>query len=611
MCGISGIMNLNNAPAAENAIGIMNELIHHRGPDGDGIFVQDNVALGNTRLAIIDLRHEADQPMHDSTGRYVIVYNGEIFNYVELRNELLEKGYKFNNNSDTEVILNLYKEYGTECQHKLNGMWALAIWDKKEKTLFCSRDRYGIKPFYYYLDNNRFIFGSEIKQIFSQGVEKTPDDETIYDYLLFNFIDHNEQTFFKNIRKLPAGYQVIIKNNNVRVSGWYKLNENLIDVTDEKKLYKDFYDLIYDSVRIRLRSDVEVGSCLSGGLDSSTIVCLMHDILKNEGKTDIQKTYTAAYDDPALDERKYVEEVLNQTNSAKYYLFPESSGLLSDFGRMVWHQEEPFTSASIYAQWCVFKKIHESGIKVVLDGQGSDEILLGYFSFFPFYLKRLMYNPFKFASSFLKGVGTTQQGLMKFSQSFVYFNSPSIRYKHVLNEGENFYNEDFVNNYNRKAVFEQNIGAKNLSANRMANLWNISLPSLLRYEDKNSMAFSVEARLPFLDHRLVEFIFSIPYDYLIRNGWTKFVLRESMKNEIPEDIRLRKGKLAFSVPQKKWLKEISSFIEDTFNDDFKSGKYINKNTALKLFNGGNYNDKLFFRAFTLEKWMKVFNLQSE
>lgn len=611
MCGISGIMNLNNAAVSKPAVNKMNELIHHRGPDGDGVYIQDNIGLGNTRLAIIDLRHMADQPMFDFSERYVIVYNGEIFNYIELKNELREKGYKFNNNSDTEVILNLYIEYGTECQHKLNGMWAFAIWDTKDKTLFCSRDRYGIKPFYYYHDINRFIFGSEIKQVFSQGVDKIPDDEIIYDYLIFNFIDHCDKTFFKNIRKLPAGWQAIVKNNKVDVSKWYNLNENLTEIQDEKKLYRDFYELVYDSVKIRLRSDVEVGSCLSGGLDSSTIVCLMNDILKDEGKTGIQKTYTAAYDDPALDERKFVEEVIRQTNSAKYYLFPESSGLLSDFGRMIWHQEEPFTSASIYAQWCVFKKIHESGIKVVLDGQGSDEILLGYFSFFPFYLKKLMINPFKFTSAFFKGLGTTQQGLLKFSQSLVYFNSPSIRYRHVIGEGENFYNEDFINSYERKNVFKQNIGAENLTANRFANLWNISLPSLLRYEDKNSMAFSVEARLPFLDHRLVEFIFSIPHDYLIRDGWTKHVLRESMKNEIPEDIRLRKGKLAFSVPQKKWLKEISAFIEDTFNDDFKSGKYINKETCLKLFKSGNYNDKLFFRAFALEKWMKVYNLQSK
>lgn len=611
MCGISGILNLNNEPVEEFAVGKMNELIHHRGPDGEGVYTGGNIALGSTRLAIIDLRHTADQPMFESTGRYVIVYNGEIFNYVELKKELVEKGYKFNNNSDTEVILNLYMEYGSECQHKLNGMWAFAIWDTKEKILFCSRDRYGIKPFYYYLDDDKLIFGSEIKQIFSRGIDKIPNDEIIYDYLLFNFIDHSEKTFFKNINKLSAGYQIIVKNNTVQVSRWYELKENIQNVTDEKKLFRDFYELIYDSVRIRLRSDVEVGSCLSGGLDSSTIVCLMHDILENEGKTDIQKTFTAAYDDPALDERKFVEEVIKQTNSEKYYLFPDSAGLLSDFGRMVWHQEEPFTSSSIYAQWCVFKKIHETGIKVVLDGQGSDEILLGYFSFFPFYLKRLILNPFRFIRGFFKGLSTTQQGLVRFSESLVYFNSPKIRYKHVLNDSNNFYNEGFIDAFNRKDVFEQNIGAENLSTNRFANLWKISLPSLLRYEDKNSMAFSVEARLPFLDHRLVEFIFSIPYDYLIRNGWTKYVLRESMKDGIPNDIRMRKGKLAFSVPQKKWLKNLSSFVENTFNDDFKSGKYINRDSSLKLFNNGYYNDKLFFRAFTLEKWMKVFNLQSE
>ncbi len=610
MCGISGIFNLNSSPVDEQSIMKMNELIHHRGPDGEGVYVNGNIGIGNTRLAIIDLRHTADQPMYDADKRYVIVYNGEIFNYVELRNELIEKGCRFNNNSDTEVVLNLYKLYGTECQNMLNGMWAFAIWDTHEKTLFCSRDRYGIKPFYYYSDGNRFIFGSELKQIFSCGIEKIPNDETIYDYLVFNFIDHNEQTFFKNIFKLPAGYQILIKNNKPEIKRWFHLEEKIQSVKDERKLYDEFYGLIYDSVRLRLRSDVEVGSCLSGGLDSSTIVCIMHDLLMNEGKTGIQKTYTAAYDDPAIDERKYVEEVIKQTNSDKYYLFPDASGLAEDFGRMVWHQEEPFTGSTVFAQWSVFKKIHETGIKVVLDGQGADEIMLGYFSFFPFFLKNQFKNPFNFINSYIKGINTTMQGAVKFSQNLLYFNSPSIRYKHVISGAKDFYNENFINNYSRRKIFESNIGAKNLHQNRLANLWNISLPSLLRYEDKNSMAFSVEARLPFLDHRLVEFIFSIPYKYLIRNGWTKFILRESMKNKIPEDIRMRKGKLAFSVPQKKWLKEISFLIDDTFNQDFRAEKYIDKAKTLSKFTSGNYNDKLFFRAFALEKWMKIFNLTS-
>lgn len=608
MCGISGIFNFNSSPVSEQSIRKMNELIHHRGPDGEGFYINGNIGIGNTRLAIIDLRHTADQPMYDADNRYVIVYNGEIFNYVELRNELLAKGCRLKNNSDTEVVLNLYKLYGAGCQQMLNGMWAFAVWDTQEKTLFCSRDRYGIKPFYYFMDDNRFIFGSELKQIFSNGIEKIPNDETIYDYLVFNFIDHNEQTFFKNINKLPAGHQIFIKNNKAEIKRWYQLDENIQNVTDEKKLYENFYELIYDSVRLRLRSDVEVGSCLSGGLDSSTIVCIMHDILQKEGKTNIQKTYTAAYDDPAIDERKYVEEVIKQTQSEKYYLFPDSAGLAEDFGRMVWHQEEPFTGSTVFAQWSVFKKIHETGIKVVLDGQGSDEILLGYFSFFPFFLKNQLKNPLNFINSYFKGINTTQQGAVKFSQNFIYFNLPSVRYKHVTGEAKNYYDENFINYFGRKNIFESNIGAKNLQQNRLANLWNISLPSLLRYEDKNSMAFSVEARIPFLDHRLVEFIFSVPYEYLIRNGWTKYILRESVKNKIPEDIRMRKGKLAFSVPQKKWLKEIAHMINDTFENDFRAGKYINKEKALSKFKSGNYNDKLFFRAFALEKWMKIFNL---
>lgn len=608
MCGISGLFNFNGSPVQKSQIESMNRLIYHRGPDGNGVYINGSVGLGSTRLAIIDLREEANQPMHDADNRFVIVYNGEIFNYVELRKELIEKGYKFNNNSDTEVILNCYREFGEECLHKLNGMWAFAIWDTKEKTLFCSRDRYGIKPFYYYRDSERFIFGSEIKQILDCGVDKTVNDDIVYDYLIFNFIDHTEQTFFKNLSKLPAGWKIKLSGDDFKISKWYLLPENKLGGNSLKTIYQDFYNLVYDSVRLRLRSDVEVGSCLSGGLDSSTIVCLMHDILHNEGKAEIQKTYTACYDDPEIDERKFVEKVIMQTNSTKYYLFPDSKEFADDFDKMVYHQEEPFTGSTVFAQWSVFKKIHETGIKVVLDGQGADEILIGYFSFFPFHLKRLLWNPLKFLSEFFKGVSTTKLGLIKFSENLVYFNTPSVRYKHVIRNGKSFVNPEFVYSKNRRGIFNDMAAASSLERNRLSNLWNISLPSLLRYEDKNSMAFSVEARLPFLDHRLVEYIFSIPYDYLIKDGWTKNVLRQSMRNKIPEDIRLRKGKLAFSVPQKKWLDTVKHLITGAFNEDFRAGRFISREKLLRLIEGENYNDKLIFRAFNLEKWMKTFNL---
>lgn len=609
MCGISGIFNFNGAKVDDSQLNEMNRITRHRGPDGQGIFAEDNVGLGSNRLAIIDLREISNMPLYDTENRYVIVFNGEIFNYIEVRDELLKKGHKFNTDSDTEVTLNAYKEWGEDCLHKLNGMWAFAIWDKKEKTLFCSRDRYGIKPFYYYRDNDKLIFASEIKQIHSCGVDKSVNDEIIYDYLVFHFIDHTENTFFKHIQKLQAGHKLTVKNGKLSVKRWYDLPPDNI-MSDTRNLYNDFYSLFYDSVRLRLRSDVEVGSCLSGGLDSSAIVCTMHEILHNEGKPVNQKTYTACYDDPSIDERPYVEEVIKQTNSTKYYLFPDVNEFLNDLESLTFHQDEPYTGATVFAQWCVFKKIHETGIKVVLDGQGSDEILLGYFSFFPFHLKRNMLNPVKFVSEYINGINTTNLGINKFTQNLIYFNTGSIRYRHVLKNSRLFIRQDFVKTHNRRDLFNEMIASSSLQSNRLSNLWNISLPSLLRYEDRNSMAFSVEARIPFLDHRLVEFIFSIPFNKLIHKGWTKYALRESLKGKIPEDIRMRKGKLAFSVPQKEWLKEIKDYLIQTFTDDFRAGKYIDKDNIINTIKSGNYNDKVLFRAFALEKWMKVFDLKS-
>jgi asparagine synthase (glutamine-hydrolysing) len=609
MCGISGIFNFNSAKVDENELFKMNEVIRHRGPDGNGMFIENNVGIASNRLAIIDLREIANMPLYDTENRYIIVFNGEIFNYIEVREELLKKGYKFNTDSDTEVTLNAYKEYGEDCLHKLNGMWAFAIWDKQEKTLFCSRDRYGIKPLYFYKDNNRLIFGSEIKQILSCGVDKSVNDEIIYDYLVFHFIDHTEETFFKHIHKLQAGHKFTIKGGELKVSRWYDLPPDNT-MSDTKNLYTDFYNLLYDSVRLRLRSDVEVGSCLSGGLDSSAIVCIMHDILHNEGKPEMQKTFTAAYDIPAIDERPFVEQIVKQTHSTQYYLFPNVSDFVKDLDSLTYHQDEPYTGATVFAQWSVFKKIHETGIKVVLDGQGSDEILLGYFSFFPFHLKRNLINPIKFISEYINGINTTNLGLNKFTQNLIYFNMGSVRYRHVLRNSRQFVNESFISSHSRRDVFNEMIAVSSLQNNRLSNLWNISLPSLLRYEDRNSMAFSVEARIPFLDHRLVEYIFSIPFDKLIHKGWTKHVLRESLKGKIPEDIRMRKGKLAFSVPQKQWMKEISSYLIETFSNDFRSGKYIDKDKMIALIKSGNYNDKVLYRAFALEKWMKVFDLNS-
>ena len=607
MCGISGIFNFDGAPVSEARLREMNNIIHHRGPDGQGVFTEGNVGIGSTRLAIIDLREISNMPLYDAQNRFVIVFNGEVYNYIEVRKELIQKGHTFHTDSDTEVVLNAYMEWGEECLHKFRGMWAFAIWDKQEKTLFCSRDRFGIKPLYFYKDDNRLIFGSEIKQILDCGVDKSVNEETIYDYLVFHFIDHTENTFFKNITKLQAGHKFTIKNGQFKVSRWYNLPDNNV-MKDTRNLYSDFYDLLYESVNLHLRSDVEVGSCLSGGLDSTAIVCIMHEILHNEGKPEIQKTYTAAYDDPLIDERPFVEEVIKQTGSTGHYLFPDINGFMADIDRMTYHQDEPYTGATVFAQWSVFKKIHETGIKVVLDGQGSDEMLLGYFSFFPFHLKRNMLNPVKFISEYLGGVNTSNLGFNKFTQNLIYFNTGSVRYRHVLKNSRAFVKNDFIEAYQRRGLFNDMIAATSLEANRLSNVWNISIPSLLRYEDRNSMAFSVEARVPFLDHKLVEYVFSIPLDKLIQKGWTKDVMRKALKGKIPESIRMRKGKLAFSVPQKKWLGEITSYLKETFTTDLRSGRFIDRDKVLAIIDSGNFNDKVLYRAFALEKWMKVFDL---
>ena len=391
MCGIAGIISADSAEINNDSLKRMTDALAHRGPDGDGHWISTNnkVGLGHRRLSIIDLSNEADQPMH-YMNRYSIVFNGEIYNYIELRSTLLKNGYSFSTSSDTEVLIAYYDWKKKDCLKDLDGMFAFAIYDNKENKLFCARDRFGEKPFYYHYKKDKgFYFASEMKALWAFGVEKQVNESFIYNYISNgNIVDPLQptHTFYKNIVNLqPASYlEVDINNLQVEINKYWDIDiGHRSELKSLDDIQSQFYALLEESINRRLRSDVPVGSSLSGGLDSSLIVCMINKL--NDGKIN-QNTFSARFPDFKKDEGKYMDMVINKTNVSPHFVFPDPAGFIYNIEKLFYHQEEPFGSASIYAQYCVMQLAKEKNVTVLLDGQGADEILAGYHAYFPVYL---------------------------------------------------------------------------------------------------------------------------------------------------------------------------------------------------------------------------------
>lgn len=616
MCAIAGIINLNKKPVNKNDLEKMIKIVKYRGPDDEGYFLDNNIGLGHCRLSILDLSRAGHQPMANEDKTLWIVYNGEIYNYLELRKELENLGYRFKSNTDTEVILYSYQEWGMECLHKFNGMWAFAIWDKKKKMLFCSRDRFGIKPFYYFYNKNIFAFSSEIKQLLTlKDICRSPNDNIIYDYLVFGLENHTEETFFKNIKQLLGGCSITInlatKNQMPEIKRWYlffEQSDNIDFFQESKRNFEHFYELLEDSIRLRLRSDVPIGSCLSGGLDSSTIVCLANKILKNYGVYQ-QEVFTSCFKQKNIDERKYAEKIIKKTGCVKNLIFPDLKTLENELDNLVWHQEEPFGGLSIFSQWCVMKAAKQKGIKVLLDGQGGDELLLGYERYYVYFLKELL-KQIKFHDFLYESFLISNNSRLSYKQLikyFVYFSFPKIRLNRLLNQANKILNKDFSQLYRkRKILAKEFINIKNLADLQKKEILFFQLPHLLRYEDRNSMAFSIEARVPFLDYRLIEFVYKLPPEYKIKNGWTKYILRKSMGNILPDSIRWRKRKIGFEVPQKMWIEMLKTQIKEMiFQNDFLK-KYINTEQTLKQIELNKISIKYLWRIYNLGLWIQKF-----
>lgn len=608
MCGICGKINFNSHTINELELYQMMHSMKHRGPDDEGVYVHKNIGLGFVRLSIIDLSQAGKQPMSDETGRYTIIMNGEVYNYIELREELIKLGLSFRSKTDTEVVLKSYIQWGESCLDKFNGMFALVIYDKDKNNIFGARDRFGIKPFYYYRDDRQFIFASEIPPILATGqVKATPNDQVIFDYLVFNRTDQTEQTFFEGIKKLQHGHCFNINNGKFEMRQWYDLREKVkqaLPFSDEK----EYRECLSSAVGLRLRSDVPVGVCLSGGLDSSSIVSI---VLKDYNKNDLN-TFSAVYTIGDIgDESEFIDEYRNLVKNM-HFTRPRASTLLEDLYNFITIHSEPVPSLGPYAQYKVMQKAKEK-VVVTLDGQGADEELAGYHYFYGFFFKDLLRSGrFSLLLREMKAYRKVHHSTFAY-KTFLYFLLPKYFRTSVRLNEYGYIASSFVSEYSKSNAIAGNLyGSKSLN-DALLDHFEYKLEHLLKWGDRNSMAYSIESRTPFLDYRLVERTLATPDTEKIKNGITKSILRRAMKGTLPEKIRNRMDKVGFSTPQDEWLRTLAfqELIMDIINSEsFANRGYFNLSKVKTLYDKHVNREisiaKDIWKWVHLELWFRKF-----
>ncbi len=652
MCGIAGIVTLHNKHSdLVKAARRMNDAIRHRGPDGEGYLllkkegvvpaygkdtpqavIQSSIlhkplqemessgdfrgVLAHRRLSIIDISPTGYQPLCNSSKTLWITYNGEIYNYLELRRELTELGHKFHTASDTEVILAAYTEWGYGCVNRFNGMWAFVIYDEDKKQLFASRDRFGVKPFYYTKNENIFAFASEQKALLASGlVDFTPNEKAIFDYWLFSSMEEEEEGMFKGIYELFPAHNLLLNLETGEMEKWkyYSLSypppdEHYTPLMVVKKA-EEIQALFLDAVKLRLRSDVEVASCLSGGLDSSSIVSAIY---KLTGKG--LNTFTTAFKEPAIDESNWAKMVSDYTHSQAHYTYPTPGELLADLNDLIYCQDIPIWSTSTYAQFRVMRLVKENGIKVALDGQGGDELFAGYGSYYFYYLRQIHRQKGKVAV--LKQAKITGQLKRYFSQlvlndQFAHLTMPrQLKLHQRIHPELKYLNPGFLKRNILRVQKERDYITLNEALYKDFN--NSLLKGYLKCEDRCSMWHSVESRTPFADDiNLIEHVFPVSSSVKIVNGELKSLMRKSMRSITPDAILKRKDKKGYLTPNRQWIAEIRNEVKDVFNtpglEEYLDTKKIVRDYDL-LFNQPNKpDDGRIFKLIAFAKWMEIFS----
>lgn len=579
MCGIAGILLNTPNPAAPVYLKKMTDALTHRGPDGEGYWSnrKNTVHLGHRRLSIIDLSNNAAQPM-PYAGRYQVVHNGEIYNYIEIRNFLQNKGYSFTSKSDTEVIAAAYDYWKERCLQQFDGMFAFAIWDEKEEQLFAARDRFGEKPFYYYEDEENFVFASEMKALWKIGIERTVDNKMLLNYLSLGHVQNcvdKEQTFFESVYSLPPSHYLHFSpaTQPSRIKRYWQINKEIKIEISAADAVEKFAELLNSSVKRRLRSDVPVGTSLSGGLDSSTIAACIMGAGKRSSVEDSAtvfgnqsgrlQTFSALFPGFENDESAYIKQVTESLAIKNYPVYPTAAGLINEFEKICYHQEEPFQSSGIYAQYKVFEQARQQQVTVLLDGQGADETLAGYPKFIHWYLQEVL-SRHKLGSAQVE-----RKAFQKNDQPFLWDTKNIIAAflpSHAAIQLERKEYLKTIRHPDLNPVFLKSVAGREwegihkpivtkLNDILYFHTAEMGLEELLRFADRNSMAHGCEVRLPFLNHELVEFVFSLPSQLKMHEGWTKFLLRKAMDKKLPDEIVWRKEKVGFETPQKNWMQD--------------------------------------------------------
>lgn len=624
MCGIAGIINKKNTEIDKEDIQIMNTVMAHRGPDAEGIYVDGNIGLGHRRLSIVDLSDSGNQPMFSHDKKFVLVYNGEIYNYIELKEQLIQKGARFVTETDTEVILEAYRFWGINCTKRFNGMWSFALFDKEKKQIFLSRDRFGVKPLYIYESEDEVIFASEIKCITAiRPEQKQVDIIQVARYLRYYQEDIDEHTFYQNIHNFPRSCSMCyyLDTNKKEYQQYWEINVSKLKRKWKcENPYEKFRELLEDSIRIRLRADVEIGACLSGGLDSSTIV----GIISQKFHRKIH-TFSSVYKEKNCNEKEFIDCMNQYANTIPHHIYPDKSdNTLQDMRDMLYYHDGPYETASPYSGYCVYGGVGKHA-KVMLDGQGADELLGGYEFFYNGKLKELLrQNTLISRFKALMLIFSLQN--MWFEQDFVLDDNLVSRalgavgyqiYKKYIKKKNSFalwhtkikYQKGFSDIDLDVTPWKNQTITNELDKELNQHLQCMTLPNILHDVDRSSMARSLEVRLPFLDYRLVEFSYTISDEDKIRGSWTKYIMRKSCQKYLPEKIYKRKNKLGLPAPFDKWLRD-ERFKDEIkgYLDAFKERNIVNISSLEKCYREHisgqeDWKDQLF-RIMMLEMWLQ-------
>ena len=665
MCGISGIISGNNIDIS--TFYKMNQTIRHRGPDDEGFVFFDtslnptiigsddtakeawesnyhyapNVqvdqikgefafALGHRRLSILDLSPAGHMPMCDDKKELWITYNGEVYNYIEIRNELETLGHSFHTTTDTEVILEAYREWGIKCLDRFMGMFAIAIFDTKNKTLFLARDRFGIKPLYYWISNSGDLyFASEIKQFtVAKDWQPTLNHQRAFDYLYGSNTDHTNETMIQEVYQLTGGHAAVINLDQISFKEgqiietfkWYQPLVKKFEGTFEeaKEIFKDKF---FESVQMHLRADVKVGCTLSGGVDSSSITCVVNELLDREGKVAIQNTFSAIDGDSKYSEKKWIDEVLQQIKVNPHYITPDPEEVLSNIDKIIYQMDEPIGSMSPYLAYLVDRSAKENSVTVLLNGQGADEYLGGYGAFRKLSQQKALNSidisaiKREFGVSTPRALKMALRSSLRLVYSFLFPKRYGRSFGNPLDSKKWFFCIDFDVLHAETSTIIKSVTPKTRTYKEISNhqLTKNPLPMFLRWEDRNSMIHSIEARVPFLDHRLVEFSHSLPIEYLDIQGQTKRVLLEAMKEVIPDKIYNRKDKMGYIAPEERWVKsEYTQAFRDLLKESITYSQGIIKPETMEYFedmvSGKEKFNFSYWRLIMFGHWMKVFKV---